>query len=119
MSTRAKKLEGVYDTVVVEVMSGLGLVEDELGLWMLAKPGEVHRLVASYPLSGSFPRHPSSLAEGRILEDPYRCGRVHVFLAGRFQVFAYNHATQGAPLRGRTGSASGVDTAKGVTQRAA
>ena len=38
-----QELEGVDDTVVVVVMSGLGLVEDELGVWMIAKPGEVHR----------------------------------------------------------------------------
>ena len=31
-----QKLEGVDDTIVVEVMSGLGLVEDELGVWMIA-----------------------------------------------------------------------------------
>jgi hypothetical protein len=48
-----QKLEGVDDTVVVEVMSGLGLVEDELGVWMIAKPGEVHR--RAHQIAGESP----------------------------------------------------------------
>jgi hypothetical protein len=39
----AKKLEGVERGLVLDLRSSFGLVEEELGLRVIAKAGEVHR----------------------------------------------------------------------------
>ena len=39
----SKKLEGVHELGIVGVVSGFGLVDDELGFWMKVEPGRVHR----------------------------------------------------------------------------
>ena len=36
----SKKLEGVHELGIVGVVSGFGLVDDELGFWMKVEPAE-------------------------------------------------------------------------------
>ena len=37
------ELQGVEERLVIDLVAGFGLVEEKLGLWVKAKPGQVHR----------------------------------------------------------------------------
>jgi len=37
------ELQGVEKLLVIDLVAGFGLVEEKLGLWVKAKPGQVHR----------------------------------------------------------------------------
>jgi hypothetical protein len=43
MRTRGEKLERADEGFIVEFMRSLGLVDEEPGIRVIAKPGEVHR----------------------------------------------------------------------------
>jgi hypothetical protein len=47
-----QKLERVEGGLIVDRLSSFGLVEDELGLWMIAKPGEVQVRRRAHQIAG-------------------------------------------------------------------